>query len=296
VSAVAEREGRIPFRGFETWYRIVGEDTIDKSPVLCLHGGPGGAHDYMEPIEQLADGRRVIFYDQLGSGRSPVPSDPSRWNLELFVEEVGAVRDALGLDRIHLLGQSWGGMLALEYMLTGPAGVESLLLSDTLASTSLWIEETRRLRADLPADVRAVLDRCEAEGTTDSDEYQEACQVFSDRHICRIVPNPDCVRRSLEGMPNEVYLTMWGPSEFYATGLLRDWDLTARLGEIDLPTLIMSGRYDESTPVVSGALNAGIAGSEWVMFEDSSHMPHVEEPERFLEVVGDFLARIEATR
>src|SRR3954467_348436 len=194
-------EGRIPFGGAETWYRIVGEgERPGALPLLLLHGGPGGTHDYMEPMAELArGGRRVIFYDQLGCGNSPHPSDPDKWTVELFVDEVAAVRDALGLDRIHLLGQSWGGMLALEYMLTNPAGVESLILSDTLASTPLWIEETTKLRRELPADVQAVLDRCEAEGTTDSDEYQDACQAFSDRHICRIVPNPDCVRRSLEG-------------------------------------------------------------------------------------------------
>jgi L-proline amide hydrolase len=109
-----------------------------------------------------------------------------------------------------------------------------------------------------------------------------------------VIPNPDCVKRSLEGMPNEVYLTMWGPSEFYATGSLRDWDVTDRLGELELPTLILSGRHDESTPAVSGALQRGIAGSQWVVFEDSSHVPHVEEPERFLEVVSGFLAQVEA--
>ncbi|MFL6040587.1 MAG: proline iminopeptidase-family hydrolase [Gaiellales bacterium] len=294
MSAVAAREGTIPFRGFETWYRVVGEDTPGKLPLLCLHGGPGSGHDYLEPMEDLATGRRAIFYDQLGSGRSPAPPDPSRWTIELYLDELAAVREALGLERIHLLGQSWGGMLALEYMLTGPAGVESLLLCDTLASTPLWIAETGRLRADLPADVRAVLDRCERDGTTEGQEYQDACQAFSDRHLCRVIPNPDCVKRSLEGMPNEVYLTMWGPSEFYATGSLRDWDVTDRLGELELPTLILSGRHDESTPAVSGALQRGIAGSQWVVFEDSSHVPHVEEPERFLEVVSGFLAQVEA--
>src|SRR3954465_1077355 len=165
-------EGRIPFGGAETWYRIVGEDERPGAlPLLLLHGGPGGTHDYMEPMAELArGGRRVIFYDQLGCGHSPHPSDPDKWTVQLFLDELAAVRDALGLDRIHLLGQSWGGMLALEYMLSRPAGVESLLLCDTLASTPLWIAETGRLRADLPADVRAVLDRCERDGTTEGQE------------------------------------------------------------------------------------------------------------------------------
>ena len=131
-----QAEGRIPFRDHETWWRSVGPDDGEAIPLLCLHGGPGSGHDYLEPMEDLATGRRAIFYDQLGSGRSPAPPDPSRWTIELYLDELAAVREALGLERIHLLGQSWGGMLALEYMLTRPAGVESLLLCDTLRNES----------------------------------------------------------------------------------------------------------------------------------------------------------------
>lgn len=288
-------EGRIPFGGAETWYRVVGEDDRPGAvPLLLLHGGPGGTHDYMEPMAELArGGRRVIFYDQLGCGNSPYPSDPDKWTVQLFVDEVAAVREALGLDRIHLLGQSWGGMLAFEYMLTRPEGIASLIICDSLSSVPLWIAEADRLRTLLPEGVQETLLAHERAGTTASDEYEAACDVYSDEHVCRVRPYPDYVARSFDQLPNEVYLTMWGPSEFFCTGSLREWDVTTRLGEIDVPTLIVSGRYDESTPLVSRTINQGIEGSEWEMLANSSHVPHVEEPERFLEVVGGWLERQE---
>jgi L-proline amide hydrolase len=286
-------EGRIPFRGHSTWYTVVGEDEPGRLPLLCLHGGPGAAHDYMEAMGELArTGRRVILYDQLGCGRSPAPSDPSRWTVELFVEEVDVVRDALGLERVHLLGQSWGGMLGMEYALTQPDGLETLVVCDSPASIPLWISEANQLREQLPSDVQETLLRHETAGTTDDPEYEEACKVFYDRHVCR-VPWTDGVTRSFAQMPNEVYMTMNGPSESHCIGTLKEWDITGRLGEIDTRTLVISGKYDEATPLIARTVHDGIAGSRWVLFEESSHMPHVEEPERFQRVVGDFLAEVE---
>jgi proline-specific peptidase len=286
-----QTEGRIPFKGHSTWYTIVGEgEEPGKAPLLLLHGGPGGAHDYMESMGELArGGRRVIMYDQLGCGKSPVPSNPAMWTVELFVEEVDVVRQALGLERLHILGQSWGGMLGMEYALTQPEGVESLIICDSPGRMDLWVEEANRLRADLPSDVQETLLKHEQAGTTDDPAYEEACLVFYNRHVCR-VPWSDSVSRSFAQMPNEVYMTMNGPSEFHCIGTLRTWDVTPRLGEITIPTLVISGRYDEATPKISKEVSDAIPGAEWVLFEESSHMPHEEEPERFRQVVGDFLA------
>ena len=292
-----QTEGRIPFKGHSTWYTIVGEgEEPGKLPLLLLHGGPGGAHDYMESMGELArGGRRVIMYDQLGCGRSPVPSNPDMWTIELFVEEVDVVRQALGLERLHILGQSWGGMLGMEYALTQPEGVDSMVICDSPARMDLWVEEANRLRAELPPDVQATLLEHELAGTTDDPAYEEACLVFYNRHVCR-VPWSESVTRSFAQMPNEVYMTMNGPSEFHCIGTLRTWDVTPRLGEITIPTLVISGRYDEATPRISQEVSDGIPGSEWVLFEQSSHMPHEEEPERFRQVVGGFLAQREAAR
>ncbi|MCI0713255.1 MAG: proline iminopeptidase-family hydrolase [Chloroflexi bacterium] len=292
-------EGTIPFKGYETWYRIVGEaEESGKLPLLCLHGGPGATHDYLETLDAMADtGRRVIYYDQLGCGKSVIPvSNPSLWTVELFVEEVDVVREALGLDYIHLLGQSWGGMLAMEYMFTTPDGVASLTIASSPASMEQWVQEANRLRAELPPEVQATLLKHEEAGTTDSGEYAEAMQVFYDRHVCRRQPYPDYVMRSFEFLgntPAEVYNTMNGPSEFHVIGTIKDWDLRHRLGEIDVPTLVTSGRYDEATPLIAETVQKGIPGAQWVIFEDSSHLAHVEEEERFMQVLSDFISQHE---
>jgi proline-specific peptidase len=291
-------EGFVSFRGYRVWYQIVGAgESPGKLPLLCLHGGPGAPHDYLEPLGAMAaTGRCVIFYDQLGCGNSDHPHDPSMWTVELFVEELAVVRQALGLDRVHLLGQSWGGMLAMEYALTQPAGLASLILASSLASLPQWASEANRLRDELPPEVRGTLLHHEAAGTTDDPAYEEAMMAFYGRHLCRSDPMPDCVIRAFgKLMQNpEVYNTMWGPSEFYPIGSLREWDIVDRLGEIHLPTLVTSGRYDEATPLIAETIHRGIPGSEWILFENSAHMAHAEETERYLQVLTDFLDRVES--
>lgn len=293
------QEGRIPFKGFHTWYRIVGDlEKRGKYPILLLHGGPGAPHDYLEPLAAMAHtGRRVIFYDQLGCGRSATPPNPDLWTVDLFVDEVGAVRNALGLERVHVVGQSWGGMLGMEYALTQPDGLQSLTVCDSPSSMRLWVDEANRLRADLPQTVQETLKRHEEDGTTASPEYEEAVLEFYRRHVCRIDPFPECVERTFAGIAvnPEVYYTMNGPSEFHVIGKIKDWDITDRLPEIGVPTLVVSGRYDEATPLIAETVHRGIRGSEWVLFENSSHMPHVEETEKFLNVLGDFLDRVESS-
>ena len=294
----AVREGFIPFRGYRTWYRIVGDgEETGKLPILCLHGGPGMAHDYLEPLEALAaTGRRVIFYDQLGCGKSDHPHDPSLWNVALFVDEVGAIRKSLALDEIHLLGQSWGGFLAQEYMLTKPSGVRSLILANSAASTNRWIAEANRLRAQLPNEIQETLKKHEKAGTTDDPAYAAATDVYYRRHLCRLDPWPDCLHRTLDQLAQdpEVYNTMWGPSEFYCTGTLRDWNIEDRLTEMDTPTLILSGEYDESTPAINQMLHQGIRKSEWVILQGCSHTSHLENTQKYLQIVTDFLTRMEA--
>ena len=271
-------QGRIPFRGFQTWYEIVGQREEDgRLPLLCLHGGPGSTHDGLEPLRALAQRRRVVLYDQLGSGDSDRPDDPSLWTVETFLDQLRAVREALGLERMLLFGSSWGGMLALEYALTRPDGLVALALNSTPTSAPRWAEETRRLAAELPPGLGE----------------KEADKEYWRRHVCRLEPEPQALQRTRAKFGKQVYETMWGPNEFTVSGTLKDWDVTGRLGEIDLPVLITSGRHDECTPKLVEALHRGISGSEWVLFEESAHMPHFEETERFLEVLGAFLERVE---
>jgi L-proline amide hydrolase len=292
------QNGFVPFRGHRTWYRSIGEDAPGRLPLLILHGGPGATHQYLEPLAELARfGRRVIFYDQIGCGRSDHPADPDFYEVQTFVDEIVAVRAQLGLDRLHVLGQSWGGMLAMEYALRRPTGLASMVVADSPASIPLWVREANRLRSDLPSDVERTLSDHEAAGTTGDPAYAAATQVFYRRHVCRLETWPDCVERTMRMLADDgfVYNVMNGPSEFHCIGKLKAWDITERLSEIDVPTLLLSGRFDEATPAIVGAIHERIIGSEWILFSDSSHMPHVEEPHAFNAAVRGFLAGIESS-
>jgi L-proline amide hydrolase len=288
----------LSWEGVTTWYEVHG-DAGGRLPVVVCHGGPGGTHDYVRAFAALAhDGRQVALYDQLGNGRSQHLRDAPAdfWTVDLFRRELRALVAQLGWDEgYHVIGQSWGGMLAMEHALQQPPGLRSIVVADSPASMPLWVQEANRLREDLPADVRAALAGHEAAGTTDSPEYQEAMTVFYRRHVCRLDPWPDEVLRTFAAIEEDptVYGTMNGPSEFHVIGTIRDWDVTDRLGEITVPTLLLSGRHDEATPRIVGEIHARIPGSEWVLLEESSHMPHVEEPERCLAAVEAFLERVE---
>ncbi|MDB5080368.1 MAG: alpha/beta fold hydrolase [Chloroflexi bacterium] len=291
---IIDQQGFIPVGDYKVWYRRIGGDQPKQPPLLLLHGGPGALHNYLLNLKELAsEDRQVIFYDQLGCGNSDIPDDDSLWRVERFVEELGLVIKGLGLEKVHLLGQSWGGMLAIEYALTQPGTIESLILANTLSSMPLWVAEANRLRNDLPPEVQATLLKHEAAGTTESEEYQAALIPFYDRHVCRVPWTEDVAYSFGHILDGPVYKYMNGPSEFHVIGVIKDWDRTDRLGEIKLPTLIVSGRYDESTPTINEIMQKGIEGSEWVVFENSSHLAHVEEPEEYFAVVRQFLSKVE---
>ena len=289
------------WEGGETWFRGLGDlgGGAQQTPVVICHGGPGAAHDYCEPIADLSRfGRACVLYDQLGCGRSDLlPDAPADfWTPQLFKDELSALTRHLGIsDRFAIVGQSWGGMLAMDYALDHPRGLRAIVVADSPASMTLWVSEANRLRLGLPPDVQEALIHHETAGTTDDPEYEAAVAVFYGRHVCRLDPMPDCVLRTFAQMAANptVYRTMNGPSEFHVVGSLKTWDITERLHEIGTPTLLVSGHYDEATPLIVGQIHERIPGAEWVLFEESSHMPHVEEPEAFLAAVETFLLTID---
>jgi L-proline amide hydrolase len=290
-------EGRAKFGEHETWYRITGELGSGGVPLVVLHGGPGCTHDYLLRLTALAGDRAVVHYDQLGSGRSThLPeSAPDFWTVELFLAELDNLLETLGIaDRYALLGQSWGGMLAAEHAVRRPAGLRGLVIANSPASMHLWSAAADRLRAELPPAVEQTLRTHEAAGTTDSQEYKEAVDVFYERHLCRVVPMPDEVAATFEALDADptVYHAMNGPSEFHVIGSLRDWSIIDRVGAVSVPTLLVSGRHDEATPETVQPYYDNIPDVRWEIFAESSHMPHVEEPERFAEVVGGFLGTL----
>ena len=295
-TVLPSREGHADFQGYRTWYRVVGDLGSGKLPLVTLHGGPGGTHDYLEPYSRLAaGGRAVIFYDQLGAGRSTHLRDkgPDFWTVELFLAELDNLLRHLGIEkRYHLLGQSWGGMLGAEHGVRRPAGLRSLVISDSPASMVLWVQEANRLREALLPEVQQALLRHEAAGSTDSPEYATAVRVFYDRHLCRLDPWPESLNRSFHYMQEDptVYHTMNGPSEFHVIGSLKTWSIIDRLDRIQAPVLLISGRHDEATPATVQPYADRIPDVRWTIFEESSHLPHLEEGEACLKLVADFLA------
>lgn len=294
---VAVSTGRMPFQDGHTWYRITGELDNDsgRAPLVIVHGGPGAAHNYCLPMAELAaDGRAVIHYDQFGCGNSSHRPDwePARWTVQLFITELRALVEELGIGAgYHLLGQSWGGMLGPEFVLAHPEGIRSFTICDSPASMPLWVAAANTLRAELPAEVQRTLTRHERAGSTDSAEYQAATEVFYDRHVCRVVPNPPDVRDTFAQLAADptVYHAMNGPSEFHVIGSLRDWSVIDRLTGIGTPTLVLAGEFDEAMPLVWQPFIELIPDVRWHVFPAASHMPHVEQPQQFLRVVGDFL-------
>jgi L-proline amide hydrolase len=294
----ATAEGVAEFDGNQTWYRITGDLADGRTPLVVAHGGPGATHDYLLRLSALAGpafgNRPVIHYDQVGNGRSThrPDADPSYWTVDLFVAELQNLLDHLGIAGDHaLLGQSWGGMLAAEYAVRRPAGLRRLVIADSPASIGLWLEAAAELRRQLPPEVDETLRRHEDAGTTDDPEYAEAMAVFYARHVCRVVPNPPEVRATFDAIDADptVYHTMNGPSEFHVVGSLRAWSVIDRLDRISVPTLLVSGRYDEAQPAAVRPYADAIRDVRWHILDESSHMPHVEETETFLHMVRRFL-------
>jgi proline-specific peptidase len=282
-----EERGEVEVEGGTVRYRVLGEG---ERTLVLLHGGPGAGSLYLKPLERLAGhDRRVVTYDQLGCGESDRPADPSLWRADRFVGELEALRARLGLENFDLYGHSWGGMLATDYALAHQAHLRSLVLASTIADAELLKREMARLLQAFPEEIRETLRRHEEAGTTGSPEYEDAIMAVYKVHLCRCDPWPPEVVKTFEDFAMEVYVPMWGPSEFAFDGNLADWDRVDRLREIEVPTLITVGRHDELTPACSRQIHEQVPNSRLVDFEDGSHMTFWEETERYLHVVDDFL-------
>ena len=284
-------EGFVDVSGGRIWYRIVGGGP--GTPLLLLHGGPGVPSVYLKPLEALANERPVVFYDQLGSGQSNRPKDTSLWTVQRFVEEVGQVRRALGLNQIHLYGHSWGSMLAASYMLTQPSGVRSLTLASAPLSIPRYATDARDLLTTLPEASRTAIETHERDGSFDSPEYQAAMMDFYKRYLARRQPWSAEIEKAFAELNPDVYVYMQGPSEFTITGTIKDYDITGRLKDIIVPTLFTAGEYDEVRPEAVRFYQSLVPGSRLAVIENAAHLTMQDEPERYLQVLREFLHEVE---
>jgi proline-specific peptidase len=280
-------QGKIAVPGGNVWYKRVGGG--DGLPLLVVHGGPGLPHNYLRSLERLADEREVIFWDQLGCGNSRCAPNTELWTMERSVTEMDAVVKALDLNRFHVFGNSWGGMLAEQYVLDVASGVVSLTISNSLASIPEFSKMVARLKSELDPATQSAIDRHEAAGTTYSAEYQAAIRTWNETYLCRVRPWPAELEDAFRNMGTEIFETMFGSSDFHIVGTIRTWDVFDRLAEIALPTLVLAGRFDECVPEHMWEMHRRIEGSRFELFESSAHMPFIEEPDRFDQVMRDFL-------
>lgn len=283
----------MPIGKYKIYYRLFRnseKNGRDKGTVVCLHGGPGATHDYLLPMTDLLQfGYNVLLYDQLGCGRSSLPKNIALFTVENNVEELEILRKKLRLGRIHLMGSSYGGLLALAYAMKYQKNLRSIITEGGLASVPLATREMQRLKRQLPLPVIRTMEKYEEAGDYSNPEYLKAVEIFYRRHVCRLSIWPKELIYSLEHISAPVYNTMNGPNEFTIIGNIRYWDISDKLGEIRVPTLVTGGRYDEVTPVVARQIHKGVDGSEMIIFNKSSHLPMWEERESYIQKVSDFL-------
>jgi L-proline amide hydrolase len=286
--------GYVDVPGGRIWYRLNGHEHLGKKPALIvIHGGPGGSHRMLMPFVELADERAVILYDQLDCGNSDQPNHPGNWTVDRFVAEIEALRRHLRLSRVIVAGHSWGGALAAEYAVRHPNALSGLILASPLISASEWMADASALLDELDPQTRDTLRRHIAAGTFDSPDYIAAERTFYARHLCRANPCPG--GEYLQGSRNEfnptLYRYMWGPSEFHVSGTLSTYDVSHRLGNVRVPTLVICGEFDEARPETCRRHGARIPNAAVAIVPNAAHAAVVEQKATFLSTVREFLNR-----
>lgn len=284
-------EGYMPYLDYQTYYRIAKSDTSN-TPVLLLHGGPGSTHNYFELLDPLSKDRDVISYDQLGCGNSYISNHLELWKLDTWMNELESLIDYLHLDSYHLLGQSWGGMLAIAYAIEKkPAGLQSLILSSTLPSSKLWESEQKRMITFLPAEEQKAIYSALSSSNWNDADYLKATEHYMKLHCADIQPNdPECLtRKKVAG--TESYMCAWGPNEYTPIGTLKDFDYTDRLQEIQVPSLIINGTNDLCTPYIAKTIYDRIPDTQWKLFQNARHMVFAEYTKEYLELLHTWLKK-----
>ncbi|QMU07576.1 proline iminopeptidase [Levilactobacillus suantsaii] len=285
------QEGYMPFHGFKTYYRIVGQGTPGQAPLLLIHGGPGSSHNYFELLDDYAaTGRQLIMYDQVGCGKSSLPEDEGVYVKETWAEELVALRRYLHLDQIHMLGQSWGGMLEMLYLTNySQAGVKSVMIDGSPASIKLWTQEQHRLLTYLSYEDQEAIAVAERTGDFSGPKYQAANARYMERY-CWDAPDensPEPMRRATNGQ--RASRIAEGPNEFTENGTISDFDVTDQLHQIHVPVLVTSGTDDLCTPLIAKSVYDHIPGAKWHLFANSRHLALLDQHEAFIDVLDHWL-------
>jgi len=286
-------ERRVPVKGGSLYVRVNGDLKSGKPPLLLVHGGPGGALWQFFPALPLAADRAVILYDQLDSGRSDAPGDPANWTVERFVSEIGAVRAALGVERFHLLGHSWGGIVATHYAAAAPAGLRSLILQGTPVSAKSAMDDVNRLLDALPDGAGAMIREHEKAGTLDDPAYGEAMMVFMRKHLGRTSVRAIAMPYMESTPPDRgdaLAMAMTGGSLTQGfTGVLTDFDDTPLLPRITAPTLLLNGEFDIVTPVTARACLPLLKHGAFEEIPQAGHMAQFDQPDAWRRSVQQFI-------
>lgn len=284
-------EGFVEVTGGKVWYRIVG--TGNQTPIVLLHGGPGFPSYYLNPLAKLGQDRPVIFFDQLGCGRSDDNSDTTLMTIDIFVEQLEQFTSALGLTEFFLYGQSWGTMLGIDYYSRYPDKIKALVFASPAFSTSIWIADCKELVATLPDSIQKAIDLGEESKNYESAEYQNAVNIFYQNFVARKLPWDANMDSTFKEAGMHIYRYMWGPSEFTATGTLRNFDRTDRLAHIKILTLYICGEFDEACPATVKYYQSLTPGAKFEIIENSGHVTMHDNPEKDLRVIAGFLNEIE---
>ena len=292
-------EGYMPFRGYKTYYRIAGADKMGQKgiiPILMLHGGPGSTHNYFEVFDEMGEDRPIITYDQIGCGRSGAYDRADLFNMDIWMEELQAIRDYLKLEELVILGQSWGGMLLLQYMVDkAPEGVKGIVLASTLPASWMWGKAQHRMIKELPTDMQLAIDKADETGKYDTPECIRATDEYMLRHCAPDWKNDprECLyREKPEGSGELAYMTGWGPNEFTPLGNLKDYDVIDKLDRINCPALITSGTSDLCTPYIAKSMADRIPGAKWILYAESRHMSFAEETDKYITNLSDWMMTI----
>lgn len=292
-------ETYVDYAGFKTYCKTVEPDepAAGKKPLLVLHGGPGACHNCLLTYAQIADryGRTVVFYDQIGCGKSAIPhQEDDFYTCDLWIDEFYTVRRALGLDDIHLFGNSWGGMLGMLCMMRDDAGVNSFVINSSPVRIDTWLSEARRLIRYLPKDMQEALEEAERTGDYDVPAAAAAADEYYKRHVMGVyaADYPQEIIDSNAGT-GECYMVMQGASEFVCTGKLKDWDIREGVKSIRVPCMALSGTDDEGTPYTIKEGVDLIPGCEWTLIQGAPHLANITHPDECLAAVEGFISRFD---